>query len=260
MLLVFVWIGVAVLSADAQDTISVQDALKAGLVALEIEGYHGYESKFKSTKPSSSHYGECIALSAKGKGDSALVLRLPVGSVLIPGDSSYQNMIVTRTAFIDLNREDDMQRFLKLFAMCGEIQDKSPHRGIFFEYGGLADSLTVEMARTIESADQQDRFGQVALWSVTDHDKVGRIAKLMRDSTISRVATRLMQQTGLVVDTSTGKITQYVREEPQPVVEEELPAPKEKEGFRELLLLVGGILIGVLASNFIRRRNRRRNE
>ncbi len=245
----------------AQDTISVKEALDRGLVELEIEGHHGYGSKFKSTKPSSSHYGECIALGAKGKGDSTLVLRMPVGSVLIPGDSSYQNMIITRTAYIDLNREDDMERFLKLFAMCGEIQDKSPHRGIFFEYGGLADSLTVEMAKTIEAEDQQDRFGQVALWSVTDHDKVNRIAKLMRDSSINRVATALMQKTGLVVDTSSGEITQYVREEAKPVIEEPKEPIKEDNGWlREALLLIGGVLIGVIASNFVRRRNRNRYE
>jgi hypothetical protein len=149
-------------------------------VEIIIEGYSGYE-EFQSIDGSGHYFGQCIAVSFENNVDTAFNINIPAGAILICDDSTVQNMIITKSFEIFLYPKE-MSSY-KIYAMCGEINDQSPRKGVYYNYGGLADSNIVAIAKVIEENNSQDYFGQHAMWATANNVNFKKLMIYGADST-----------------------------------------------------------------------------
>lgn len=107
------------------------------------------------------HYGKCMSIVLKSKIDSLILLTIDCGTELIPLDSSFQNMIVTKTIELPLLLNEKYTT--KFYAMCGQIHDHPPHIAMPYVVGDLSDNNTVKLARYFEENFIQNMIRQHAL-------------------------------------------------------------------------------------------------
>lgn len=145
---------------------TVQEAADSNFIKLKIQGLYGFET-YKNLDHSGAYFGECLALDIQNITDTVLVLTIPVGTYLICEDTSIQNMVVTKTAQIELTNY--VNNKYKLFAMCGEIHDGVPQKGNYYTIDGFAEEEVVRLARVIEERKAQNHEGQIAMWAVANN-------------------------------------------------------------------------------------------
>lgn len=148
------------------DTIDLKFAIDSGFVETVIEGYYG-KSEYQSIDGGGGYYGQCITMSLRPLVDSMFIVNCPVGSILKCRDTTVQDMIVTKSFYTTMFPE--VNRKLLIYAMCGEISDRGPAAGIFYDHGGLAESDVITMASYNEKEYLQDRIGQYCIWSIRNH-------------------------------------------------------------------------------------------
>ncbi len=138
--------------------LDLADAVKKGLLAVTAEAAGG-------------HTGECLQLNLKNKSKKKLEVRVPAGQIFEAGDSSLQNLMVSKeeTFFV----ESGGSRLGKLFGLCVEASDGSPGGGSLFKMGKLAEGHLLKMAKYLnDNKLHQHPSAQYAVWAVSDADRL----------------------------------------------------------------------------------------
>ncbi len=136
----------------------IAEAVKKGLLSVTAEGAGG-------------HSGECLQLSLKNKSKKKLEVRVPAGQIFEAGDSSLQNLMVSKeeTFFV----ESGASKLGKLFGFCVEANDGSPGGGSLFKMGKLAEGNLLKMAKYLsDNKLYEHSSAQYAVWAVTDAERL----------------------------------------------------------------------------------------
>lgn len=142
----------------SSQVIDITEAIKKGLLSISAEGEGG-------------HSGECLKLNLKNKSKKKLEVRVPAGQIFEAGDSSLQNLMVSKEESFLV--ESGATRIGKLFGFCIEASDGSPGGGTIFKIGKLADGNLLKMAKYLnDNKLHQHPSAQYAVWAVTDADRL----------------------------------------------------------------------------------------
>jgi LPXTG-motif cell wall-anchored protein len=150
-----------------QRTIALKDALQKNMLDLQISGLAEPNLFFDFLDYDGIHYGKCMAAVLRSKVDSIVYLKLDCGTQLIPIDSAYQTMIVTKTIVFPLKPKDSY--VTRFYAMCGQMNDAAPNVQSIYEVGTIADSAIQKLSNYFSLNYIQNMVGQHALWAYTDN-------------------------------------------------------------------------------------------
>jgi hypothetical protein len=152
------------LPALPAQVLDIAEAVKKGLLSVSAEGLGG-------------HSGECLQLNFKNKSKRKLEIKVPAGQIFEAGDSSLQNLMVSKeeTFFV----ESGASRLGKLFSFCVEAGDGSPGGGSLFKMGKLAEGNLLKIAKYLnDNKLHQHPSAQYAVWAVSDADRLEGIGDL----------------------------------------------------------------------------------
>jgi hypothetical protein len=147
-----------------RDTISILDAKLHKKLVVSIRG--SYNPNKLQPDLVSAHFGECIDIRLRNMSDSVINVVLKCGTMLLSRDSSFQNMVVTKTLFYSLRPREE--HYDRVYAMCGQLHKNSPDISIRYDVGEQADEPLLKLAKMIEKTNSQTKAGQYAVWAVTD--------------------------------------------------------------------------------------------
>jgi len=158
----------------------ISEAIEKGFLELKISGASDPRLFHEVVDRDGIHFGKCMAIIMKSNLDTLVLLRMDGGTELIPFDTAFQTMIVTKT--VELPLFPNQTYATKFYAMCGQIHDDPPHIGSTYKVGELADSNTVKLAKYFERNFIQNMIAQHALWAYTDEADLKELEKYGADS------------------------------------------------------------------------------
>jgi hypothetical protein len=134
---------------------SVREALQAGEITLRLSAN---ESTF---------YDEPLTYVTSNIIGQQVEFCFPAGMMMISGDGSYQDLVLTKTVMVLL--APGQQKEGRLSAMCANLSKSAPVSGSSFEPGPMAGGDVLNVALAIENNSAQGSLGaQLAMWAVTD--------------------------------------------------------------------------------------------
>jgi len=160
--------------------ISILDAISKGMLELKICGAYDPEFFYEVVDREGVHYGKCMAIVLRSKIDSFVLLKLDCGTMLIPTDSSVQEMLVTHNAVFPLYPGQTYST--RFYAMCAQLHNKAPSIETTFRIGEMADSNLLNLANYLNDNYIQNMLGQHAVWAITDQANFGELKKYGADS------------------------------------------------------------------------------
>jgi hypothetical protein len=158
----------------------INEAIEKGLLELKISGASDPRIFDEVVDRDGVHFGKCMAIVLKSNIDSLVLLRIDCGTELIPFDTTFQTMIVTKT--VELPLYPNQTYATRFYAMCGQIHDGAPYIESTYKVGELSDSNTVKLAKYFEKNFIQNMIGQYALWAYTDEADLKELEKYGADS------------------------------------------------------------------------------
>lgn len=177
------------LNLFAQDTISILDAVANRQIDIKLEG------------SGNGYYGESMILKAKNLSKDELMIKVESGLKLLCREQDRQDMIVTKTKHFRIKPKEIIAT--PLFAMCGEIHDRSPNKRVFYTLGHMALPDVQKIAKTIEKAEQQNKIGQHALWAVTDQASKELLTEYGSNAEMLKKSISLLNQAKVAVNLNT---------------------------------------------------------
>jgi hypothetical protein len=194
--LLFTVLTLACISLTAQqDTlsytvISLKQAIDEKKVKTIITGSYNPKQYYRLSDGNGLHYGRCMDVILESQLDTFVVLKLDAGHSLVPEDSTFQTMYVTKTAEFPLYPNSTIP--FSTYAMCGEIHDKAPIYGVSYSLGVMADSVLRSTIDVIEKEYLQNMIGQHMLWAVANNASKSELEKYGADSiSLSRTVNNL---------------------------------------------------------------------
>jgi hypothetical protein len=158
----------------------INEAIDKGLLELQLLGASDPRIFHELVDGDGVHFGKCMAIILKSNIDSLVLLKIDCGTELIPFDTTFQTMIVTKT--VELPLYPNQTYATRFYAMCGQIHDDPPYVKSTFKVGELSDSNTVRLAQYFEKNFIQNMIGQHALWAYRDEADVKELEKYGADS------------------------------------------------------------------------------
>lgn len=168
------------LNKKKPNELSMKDAIAKGILELKVYGFYNPRIYNEVIDKEGVHFGKCMTVILKSKIDTAILLRLDCGMQLIPDDSAYQTMIVTKKAIFPLRPND--YYVTRFYAMCGQLHDFAPIWNTEYSIGNLADTGIVKLANYLGDNYIQNMIGQHALWAFTDQADFNELKKYGADS------------------------------------------------------------------------------
>jgi hypothetical protein len=158
----------------------ISEAIEKGFLELKISGAGDPRIFEEVVDRDGIHFGKCMAIILKSNIDSLVLLKIDCGTELIPFDTTFQTMIVTKT--VELPLYPNQTYATRFYAMCGQIHDNPPYIESTYKVGELSDSNTVKLAQYFEKKFIQNMIGQHALWAYTDEADYKELEKYGADS------------------------------------------------------------------------------
>jgi hypothetical protein len=166
--------------------ISLKQAIEENKVKAFITGSFNPQRYYRLSDGNGLHYGRCMDFILESQLDTFVILKLDAGYSLIPEDSAFQTMFVTKTVEFPLYPIKTVP--YSVYAMCGEIHDEAPYYGMKYSMGGMADSSLLPTIELIEKEYLQNMVGQHMMWAVANNANKAELIKYGADS-ISLVRT-----------------------------------------------------------------------
>lgn len=160
--------------------IPINEAIDKGMLELKICGAYDPRFFYEVLDREGVHYGKCMAIVLKSNIDSFVLLKLDCGTMLIPTDSSVQEMLVTHNAEFPLYPGQTYST--RFYAMCAQLHNLAPNVETTFRIGEMADSSLLKLANYLDANYIQNMLGQHALWAVTDQADFEVLKKYDADS------------------------------------------------------------------------------
>ena len=173
----------------------IKEAIKRGLIELKITGAYDSQIYEEIVDLDGVHFGKCMAIVLKSKTDSMISVRIDCGMELIPFDSTFQTMIVTKT--VELPLYPSQIYATRFYAMCGQIHDNAPYIETTYLVGDFADKNTVKLARYLEKNLIQNMIGQHALWAYRDKVNFQELKKYGADSLTINLSNDILENLSL---------------------------------------------------------------
>jgi hypothetical protein len=186
----------------------INDAIDKGLLELKISGASDPRIFHEVVDRDGVHFGKCMAIRLKSNIDSLVLLRIDCGTELIPFDTTFQTMIVTKT--VELPLYPNQTYATRFYAMCGQIHDDPPYIESTYMVGELADSNTVKLALYFEKNFIQNMIGQHALWAYTDEADLKELEKYGADSLTIALTKNILNDLSIKTTLNTEKQTEEV--------------------------------------------------
>ena len=168
----------------------ISEAIEKGLLELKISGASDPRIFHEVVDKDGVHYGKCMSIILKSNIDSLILLKIQCGTELIPFDTTFQTMIVTKT--VELPLYPNQTYATRFYAMCGQINDAPPYIESTYKVGELADSNAVKLAKYFENNFIQNMIGQHALWAYTDEADLKELEKYGADSVTIALTTNIL--------------------------------------------------------------------
>ncbi len=151
-----------------QANTSIESLLESGALALEIQAKGGHE-------------GRCLRVHASNTSDAFFVTRLEPGRLLIAGDATQQDILLTEEVIIALSPAQEMERSIQGF--CYQSSDASPQEGTRFYLGQMTDPFTMKTANYL-NAHRDIPLGtqQAAVWMLSDCHPMSAIDRKTAES------------------------------------------------------------------------------
>lgn len=175
--------------------IEIKEAFEQGLLEFIIGGVSEQQLFREVVDKDGVHYGKCMQIILESKIDSLVFIRIDHGTELIPNDSSFQTMIVTKT--VELPLLPNQIYATRFYAMCGQIHDAPPYFRSIYTVGELSDSNTVKLARYFDENYIQNMIGQHALWAYTDEVGITDLEKYFADITSIAMTIEILENLNL---------------------------------------------------------------
>ncbi|NUM32590.1 MAG: hypothetical protein HUU47_09750 [Bacteroidetes bacterium] len=157
-IIVFLWAMYQNTSALNIETYSIKEAISKRLIIVKI-----------SYNPESVHYINPVIIEISNKTTKKINIKLKIGELLVPDDSSFQNIVITENLLATI--EAGKRKILKPNGMCTEPYDKAGKEGISYFFIENNNNRLKEIANFIAENNFQDAIGQQALWCVVDKNK-----------------------------------------------------------------------------------------
>lgn len=158
----------------------INEAIDKGFLELKINGVYDPRIFHEIIDRDGVHFGKCMGIILKSNIDSLVLLKIDCGTELIPNDTTFQTMIVTKS--VELPLYPNQTYATRFYAMCGQIHDDPPYIESTYKVGELSDSNTVKLAQYFEKNFIQNMIGQHALWAYTDEADYKELEKYGADS------------------------------------------------------------------------------
>ncbi len=146
----------------APKIIPINEAIESDMLELKISGASD-PSMFYEVVDRDVHFGKCMSIVLKSNIDSFVLIKIDCGTELIPFDTSFQTMIVTKSVELQLYPVEDYAT--RFYAMCGQLHCDPPYIESTYKIGELSDTNTVKLALYFEKKFIQNMIGQHALWA-----------------------------------------------------------------------------------------------
>jgi hypothetical protein len=228
--------------------IPLREALDKKMVDITIMGAYDAALFYEVIDRDGLHYGKCMTFIISSTTDSTVMLELECGTELIPDDSLFQTMIVTKTVLFPLG--PGARYPVKIYAMCGQMHEMPPVVQSFYSVGQLSDSNTVTLARYFEKNYIQNMIGQYALWAYTDSAGPEELITYGADSSSLEMVREILNQASVVTTLN-----------PPTAVVEEKVKPDNSIPVNKYVLFAGGgtgiILISSLCILLFRKSKRK---
>lgn len=186
--------------------IPINEAITKEFLEVKISGASDPRYFHEVVDRDGVHFGKCMAIILKSNIDSLILLRIDCGTQLIPLDTTFQTMIVTRT--VELPLYPNQAYATRFYAMCGQINDDPPHIESNYIFGELADSNTVKLAHFFEKNYIQNMIGQHALWAYTDQADINELEKYGADSLTIILSQNILNNLSIKTPLNTENITE----------------------------------------------------
>lgn len=231
--------------------LQINEAIDKGLLEIEISGASDSRVFHEIIDNDGVHFGKCMAITLKSNIDTLVLLKLDAGTELIPFDSTFQTMIVTKS--IELPLYPGQTYTTRAYAMCGQIHDAPPYIGSIYEVGLQADSNTVRLAQYFDEYFIQNMIGQHALWAYTDGADLKDLEKYGADSLSIALTTNILNNLSI-------KTTLNAEEEVEEQIEED--SLKNTIEVDVILIYISGSLLFILliSTIYLIFRRKRSNE
>lgn len=159
-LLIFIFSSVLVFADN--EPLNLQSAVKKKLIDCKFSG-----------SSASPHYYKPLIAKFQNLTSDLVKLKIPNGQIFISSDSTYQNLIVTKSELLVLKAKESLN--VEIFSMCMERRDKAPVDNVFYTLGEMADAPLNKISLMIEDKKLFNYLGQQALWCFIDKSDLEEI-------------------------------------------------------------------------------------
>jgi len=224
----------------------MREAIDKGLLDVKISGASDPRIFHEVVDSDGVHFGKCMAVILKSNIDTLVLLKIECGTELIPFDTTFQTMIVTKS--VELPLYPDQTYATRIYAMCGQIHDDPPYIGSIYRVGELSDSNTVKLATYFEKNFIQNMIGQHALWAYTDEADFKELERYGADRLTIALTKNILNQLSLKTTLNNEKQT-----------EEVVPDNAIKVS-RTLIYSTGGLILLLLTTTIYLLYRRKKND
>jgi len=135
--------------------------------------------------PGSIHYHKPLLLKVKNNSTREVQIKIDNGLMLIAGEESYQNFVVTDEEILAIGPGKTVEK--EVTAMCTESSDAAPGEEILYALGQFADPNLLALTQKIEKEAIWGYEAQTAVWALCGNygleDIVGYDTTLTRQLT-----------------------------------------------------------------------------
>lgn len=148
-------------------TITIEEAIKQNRVDYTITGSWDYNDSKEFLDADGQYFGKCMTITIRNKNNDTLQLAIENGLLLMCEDTTVQDMLITKPAYVYLHPRQ--KKSFQLYAMCSEIHDAMPGKRKKYRVGKKAKEELVRITQVIDEMFMQNVVGQGAVWAYTDN-------------------------------------------------------------------------------------------
>lgn len=192
----------------APKIIPINEAVESNMLELKISGASDPSIFYEVVDRDGVHFGKCMSIVLKSNIDSFVLIKIDCGTELIPFDTSFQTMIVTKSVELPLYPGEAYAT--RFYAMCGQLHYDPPYIESTYKIGELSDTNTVKLALYFEKKFIQNMIGQHALWAYTDKADFKELEKYGADSISIALTADILNELKIETALNTKKLTSEV--------------------------------------------------
>ncbi|HPR57629.1 MAG TPA: hypothetical protein PK915_04580 [Bacteroidales bacterium] len=122
----------------------------------------------------SAHYIRPVILEVENPSEDTISVKIENGLMLMPVQSFYQPVVITRSDFITLLPGQSAEK--EIFGMCTKADLVAPESDALYIAGGFCDPIMQCLTNRIEIDSLHNTEAQLALWNLTDDRRLEDIA------------------------------------------------------------------------------------